>query len=104
MIIEENKRYSKEYLEADKRSIANSIQIFFNDGSTTEKIEVEYPIGHRRRREEGIPILLSKFENNLKSHFDENKVNDILQVCSDPEKLSNTDVNDFMSLFSKKFK
>ena len=104
MIIEENKRYSKEYLEADKRSIANSIQIFFNDGSTTEKIEVEYPIGHRRRREEGIPVLLSKFEKNLKSHFDEKKVNEILQVCSDPERLSNTDVNDFMSLFSIKSK
>ena len=102
MIIEENKRYSKEYLEADKRSIANSIQIFFNDGSTTEKIEVEYPIGHRRRREEGIPILLLKFENNLKSHFDESKVNEILQVCSDPEKLNKTNVNDFMSLFSTK--
>ena len=49
MVIEEDKRYTKEYLEADKRSIANSIQIFFSDGSSTEKIEVEYPIGHRRR-------------------------------------------------------
>ena len=55
-------RQSKEYLEADKRSIANSIQIFFKDGSSTEKIEVEYPIGHRRRREQGIPLLLEKFE------------------------------------------
>ena len=50
MFIEEDNRYSQEYLEADKRSIANSIQIFFTDGSSTEKIEVEYPIGHRRRR------------------------------------------------------
>ena len=58
MIIKEDKRYSEEYLEADKRSIANSMQIYFKDGSSTKNIEVEYPIGHRRRREEGIPVLL----------------------------------------------
>ena len=57
MVIEEDKRYTKEYLEADKRSIANSIQIFFSNGSSTEKIEVEYPIGHRRRREEGLSLI-----------------------------------------------
>ncbi len=54
MIINEDKRYSDEYHEADKRSIANKIQIHFNDGSSTDSIEVEYPIGHKRRREEGI--------------------------------------------------
>ena len=53
MTIKEDKRYTDEYLEADKRSIANKIQIFFNDGSSTDAIEVEYPIGHKRRREEG---------------------------------------------------
>ena len=58
MVIEEDKRYSQEYLEADKRSIANAVQIFFEDGTSTEKIEVEYPLGHRRRREEGIPLLI----------------------------------------------
>ena len=102
MIIEEDKRYTKEYLEADKRSIANSIQIFFSDGSSSEKIEVEYPIGHRRRREEGIPVLLSKFENNLKSHFDEKQVTEILEVCSNPEKLDQTSIVEFMTLFALK--
>ena len=58
MIIEEDDRYTKEYLESDKRSIANAIQIFFKDGTFTDKIEVEYPIGHRRRREQGIPLLI----------------------------------------------
>ena len=102
MVIEEDKRYTKEYLEADKRSIANSIQIFFSDGSSTEKIEVEYPIGHRRRRGEGIPVLLSKFENNLKSHFDEKQVTEILEVCSNSEKLDQTSVEEFMTLFALK--
>ena len=102
MVIEEDKRYTKEYLEADKRSIANSIQIFFGDGSSTEKIEVEYPIGHRRRREEGIPVLLSKFENNLKSHFDEKQVTEILEVCSNSEKLDQTSVVEFMTLLALK--
>ena len=69
MVIEEDPRYSKEYLEADKRSIANAIQIRFTDGSVTEKVEVEYPIGHKRRREEGIPVLLEKFSANLSSQF-----------------------------------
>ncbi|MDC3078337.1 bifunctional 2-methylcitrate dehydratase/aconitate hydratase [SAR86 cluster bacterium] len=102
MVIEEDKRYTKEYLEADKRSIANSIQIFFSDGSSTDKIEVEYPIGHRRRREEGIPVLLSKFENNLKSQFDEKQVNEILEVCSNSDKLDQTSVVEFMTLFALK--
>ena len=65
MIIKEDKRYSKEYLEPDKRSIANRIQIHFKDGSSTEEVEVEYPIGHKRRREEGIPILEKKFKENI---------------------------------------
>ena len=65
MVIEEDERYTKEYLESDKRSIANAIQIFFQDGSSTDKIEVEYPIGHRRRREQGIPLLVEIFERNL---------------------------------------
>ena len=60
MVIEEDIRYTQEYLESDKRSIANAIQILFKDGTSTDKIEVEYPIGHRRRREQGIPLLVEK--------------------------------------------
>ena len=102
MIIKEDKRYSEEYLEADKRSIANSMQIYFKDGSSTKNIEVEYPIGHRRRREEGIPVLLSKFEKNLKTHFDENQANEIIEICANEEALKNTSVVEFMSLFVSK--
>ena len=99
MFIEEDNRYSQEYLEADKRSIANSIQIFFKDGSSTEKIEVEYPIGHRRRREQGIPLLVEKFERNLATQFSDKRSQEILSLCLDQGTLENTSVPEFMNLF-----
>ena len=99
MFIEEDNRYSQEYLEADKRSIANSIQIFFTDGSSTEKTEVEYPIGHRRRREQGIPLLVEKFERNLATQFSDQRCQEILSLCADQESLEITSVPEFMNLF-----
>ena len=98
MVIEEDKRYSQEYLEADKRSIANAVQIFFEDGTSTEKIEVEYPIGHRRRREEGIPLLIEKFNSNLRTQFSQSRSEVILNLCLDESKLESTTVSDFMEL------
>ena len=98
MVIEEDKCYSREYLEADKRSVANAVQIFFEDGSSTEKIEVEYPIGHRRRREEGLPLLIEKFKNNLGTQFSESRSEVILNLCLDESKLESTAVSDFMEL------
>ena len=98
MVIEEDKRYSQEYLEADKRSIANAIQIFYEDGSSSEKIEVEYPIGHRRRRSEGIPLLIEKFKNNLSTQFSESRSEAILNLCLDESKLESLAVSDFMEL------
>ena len=65
MVCVEEPRYSKDYLDPEKRSIANAVQIFFKDGSKTDQVAVEYPIGHRRRRAEGMPLLLKKFETNL---------------------------------------
>ena len=100
MVINEDKRYSDEYHEADKRSIANKIQIHFNDGSSTKEIEVEYPIGHKRRREEGIPVLEQKFKNNLEITYDSNKCEEIYQLCIDQEKLESTSVTDFQELFA----
>ena len=100
MVINEDKRYSDEYHEADKRSIANKIQIHFNDGSSTEEIEVEYPIGHKRRREEGIPVLEQKFKNNLEITYDSDKCEEICQLCIDQEKLESTSVTDFQELFA----
>ena len=102
MTIKEDQRYTNEYLEAEKRSIANKIQIFFNDGTSTDAIEVEYPIGHKRRREEGIPVLEKKFENNLGKIFDEEKVQIILSKCLDQDELESMSVLDFQELFTVK--
>jgi len=101
MIIKEDKRYSREYLEADKRSIANRIQINFKDGTSTDEVEVEYPIGHKRRRKEGIPVLEQKFKTNLNLTFDEEVSEKIFKLCMNQKELENTSVIDFQTLFSK---
>ncbi len=98
--IVEEPRYSREYLAPDKRSIANAIQVFFQDGSSTAKIEVEYPIGHRRRRAEGIPVLERKFLNNLRTRFPEQRCQQIMTVCLEQEALEATPVSAFMDLFT----
>tara|TARA_E500000331_G_scaffold164669_1_gene159558 strand:+ start:1 stop:1005 length:1005 start_codon:yes stop_codon:yes gene_type:complete len=98
MVIKEDERYTKEYLEEDKRSIANAIMIHFKDGSSTEQVEVEYPIGHRRRREQGIPLLIEKFKANLGTQFSENRTKEILSMCEDQSTLENSSVIDFMNL------
>lgn len=99
MILKEDKRYSKDYLADDKRSIANALQIFFKDGSQTDKVEVEYPIGHRNRRQEGIPLLERKFFNSLKSIYSKGHSNRIYSLCLDKEKIEQTPVNEFMDMF-----
>ncbi len=98
MEIIENKDYTREYLEADKRSIANSLQIFFKDGSSTQNIEINYPVGHRRRREEGIPLLEDKFKANLATRFPAKRCKQIFALCKDQAKLEQTSVNEFMDL------
>ena len=100
MVIQEDTRYSEEYLDPEKRSIANAVQVFFNDGSSTEKVEVEYPIGHRRRREEGIPVLEAKFKRNLQTRFPAAQTEKIYALCCDQDALMDTPVTRFMALFS----
>ena len=99
MILKEDKRYSKDYLADDKRSIANALQIFFKDGGQTDKVEVEYPIGHRNRRQEGIPLLERKFFNSLKSIYSKEHSDRIYSLCLDKEKTEQTPVNEFMDMF-----
>jgi 2-methylcitrate dehydratase len=95
----EDKQFSKDYLDPEKRSIANAIQITFKDGSKTAEIVVEYPIGHRRRRAEGIPVLEAKFNTNLMRRFALKQSLAILDVCQDQKRLEATPVNDFVDLF-----
>ncbi|MCX7395240.1 MAG: bifunctional 2-methylcitrate dehydratase/aconitate hydratase [Planctomycetales bacterium] len=99
MEIQEDLRYSTDYHDADKRSIANAIQIFYDDGTSTDKIEIEYPVGHRRRREEAIPLLVKKFMSNLQTRFPEKRSREILTLCLDQQTLENTPVHEFMDLF-----
>lgn len=95
----ENSQYSQDYLDPEKRSIANAVQVFFNDGSSTENIVVEYPIGHRRRREQGIPLLEQKFRNNLATRFPQGRVEKIMALCNQQQQLEATAVHEFMDLF-----
>ncbi len=99
MDIVEDPRYSEEYHHPDKRSIANAIQVFFKDGSCTEKVAVKYPIGHRRRRQQGIPVLVEKFRNNLSTRFVPSRVEKILGVCQNLTALQSTPVHAFVDLF-----
>jgi 2-methylcitrate dehydratase len=98
MVVLEDTRYSEEYHDPNKRSIANAIQVFFNDDSCTDKIEVEYPIGHKRRRNEGIPVLEEKFKQNLASRFSAQQTQAIFSLCKNASQLANTPVNQFMDL------
>ena len=99
MEIEEDLSFSKDYLDPSKRSIANSLQIFFKDGTFTDIEEVHYPIGHKNRRSEGIPILIRKFEKNLMTQFSEDRVKGIMSLFEDNEKLFNLPVSEFVDLF-----
>nr|WP_100639751.1 2-methylcitrate dehydratase [Marinobacter salexigens] len=99
MEVVENEQYTREYLEADKRSIANAIQVFFKDGSSTDTVEVEYPIGHRRRREESIPLLADKFRANLATRFPAQRCEQIIEACSNQKSLETTPVHEFVNMF-----
>lgn len=96
-----NDQFTTDYLDPAKRSIGNAIQIRFRDGTLTERVTVEYPIGHRRRRKDGIPLLIAKFEQNLHGRLPASRAEVILELCGDTEKLQATSVDDFMALFQQ---
>lgn len=99
MQVFEDKQFSADYLDPEKRSIANGIQVFFKDGSQTEEVVVEYPVGHKRRRQEGIPLLWNKFYQNLLTRFPRARADQIMDLCHDEKKLDAMAVHEFMSLF-----
>jgi 2-methylcitrate dehydratase len=100
MEVVEDERYTREYLEEDKRSIANAVQVFFRDGSSTKNVAVEYPIGHRRRRVEGIPLLEDKFQANLATRFVAQRCQEIFSLCKAQKMLEATPVHEFVELFT----
>lgn len=101
MEVIENKQYSIDYLDPEKRSIGNAVQIFFTDGTRTDNIAVEYPIGHWRRRSEGTPLLKEKFAQNIKTRLADKQADAIIEIFGDPVALANTPVNDFVELWVK---
>ena len=99
MAVREDPRYTREYLEPDKRAIANAVQIFFRDGSATEKVEVEYPVGHRRRRAEGIPLLVEKFQANAATCFPAERVAKTRKLFEEVTRLEEMAADEFVENF-----
>ena len=94
----EDKGFSRDYLDPAKRSIANAITVEFNDGTKTPEVVVEYPIGHRRRRDDGIPLLIEKFRVNVARRFAAKQQQAILDVALDRKRLAAMTVNEFVDM------
>jgi 2-methylcitrate dehydratase len=94
----EDKRFSRDYHDPAKRSIANALTVEFKDGSKLDEVVCEYPIGHKRRRKEGMPVLVEKFKTNLARRFPAKQQGAILELCTDASRLENTPVNEFVDL------
>ena len=101
MRVTEEPRFTVEYYDPEKRAIGNSVQVFFKDGTATEKVTIDYPIGHRRRRDEGIPLLEKKFRDALATCFPEDQSTRIYDLCLDQQKLEATPVNEFMDMMAQ---
>jgi 2-methylcitrate dehydratase len=99
MEVIEDPRYTRDYLDPQKRSIANAVQVFFKDGSQTEMVEVEYPLGHKRRRSEAAPLLAEKFRRNLAGRFSAERVDEFVSLFGDAGRLEGMAVNEFVERF-----
>ena len=99
MEVKENPQFTKGYYDPAKRYIGNAVQVFFKDGSSTQRVAIEFPIGHRKRRTEGIPLLVKKFEQAIVGHLPPRQCAAIQALCADQKKLEATTVTDFMKLW-----
>jgi 2-methylcitrate dehydratase len=98
MKVRENSRFTEDYYDAGKRYIGNAIQVFFKDGTATERTEVEFPVGHRKRRAEGIPLLIGKFESSLAGKLTDAQFGKLKTVCDNQQALEALPVQDLMAL------
>ncbi len=101
MEVVENKNFTTSYFDPERRDIGNALQVFFKDGSSTERVEVEFPIGHRKRRAEGIPVLVKKFERSAAEQLDAGQCQALNALFADPLRLSAMAVSDFMAMMVK---
>jgi len=97
MQVRENTQFTQEYYAADKRYIGNAVQVFFRDGSSTPRIAVDYPIGHRKRRAEGMPVLVKKFEASVAAHFTPKQTESIKALFADRARLEQMPVQEFVA-------
>ena len=100
MEVRENPQFTTDYFDPDKRYIGNAVQVFFDDGTSTDRIAIDFPIGHRERRGEGIPVLLQKFESAIRGQLPARKVDQILALTSDVSRFEATPIHRLIDLFT----
>ncbi len=100
MEVREHPDFSRDYLDPDKRSIANAVQVFFRDGTATERVVVEYPLGHRRRRAEAVPLLREKFRQALQTVYPEHVAERLFTLVAEAEALPEMPVDQLMDAFA----
>ena len=101
MQVTENKTFSTDYLDPDKRSIANAIQVFFTDGTSTDQVEMHYPLGHRRRRDEAVPIIQDKFRSSVASHLPNEQCDRLCRWIDEPGCFDEMQINEFVDLWHR---
>jgi 2-methylcitrate dehydratase len=99
MEVVENPRFTQDYFDPDKRYIGNAVQVFFKDGSATEKVSIDYPIGHRRRRAEGIPVLMAKCEAALRAHLNAAQVDRLMALANDLQAFDQLPIDELLALY-----
>jgi 2-methylcitrate dehydratase len=97
MQVRENPAFTSDYYAADKRYIGNALQVFFKDGSSSPRVQVDYPIGHRKRRAEGMPVLVKKFHDSVAAHFNARQAQRIKALFATPAQLDALPVNELMA-------
>ena len=96
----ENETFTREYLEPENLAIGNAVQVFFNDGTSTDRVQIDYPLGHRRRREEGIPLLRDKFKRYLRGAIARDQADEILDICSEQATFESCTIDRMMTLLT----
>ena len=100
MEVVENPAFTRDYLDPGKRSIANAVQVFFRGGAPTRRVCVEYPVGHRRRRQEAVPLLHAKFEDAVRGRFSGPRAGAVIGLFADPARLDALPVTEFMGMLA----
>ena len=102
IVCKEDPEFTKDYHDPEKRSIANALTLIYKDGTKSDEVAIEYPVGHKRRREEGMPLLIEKYKTNLARIFDKNQIEKIEKATLNYEELAKTPVNELMEIFVKR--